>query len=78
MLSLVCIAREFFFSWESACDQHRANQHCPDRGSGVLHPPRAERKLLLQALASALLDIDRSHKTALTANEKRYLEVSIY
>ncbi|CAI9534426.1 unnamed protein product [Staurois parvus] len=49
MLSLVCIARE------SACDQHRANQHCPDRGSGVLHPPRAERKLLLQALTSALL-----------------------
>ncbi|CAI9542896.1 unnamed protein product [Staurois parvus] len=41
MLSLVCIAREFFFfSWESACDQHRANQRCPDRGSGVLHPPR--------------------------------------
>ncbi|CAI9559229.1 unnamed protein product [Staurois parvus] len=36
--------------------------------SGVLHPPRAERKLLLQALASALLDTDRSHKTALTAN----------
>ncbi|CAI9574764.1 unnamed protein product [Staurois parvus] len=31
MLSLVCIAREFFLSWESACDQHRANQHCPDR-----------------------------------------------
>ncbi|CAI9607815.1 unnamed protein product [Staurois parvus] len=28
MLSLVCIARE------SACDQHRANQHCPDRGQG--------------------------------------------
>ncbi|CAI9619211.1 unnamed protein product [Staurois parvus] len=30
MLSLV-----FFFSWESACDQHRANQHCPDRGQGI-------------------------------------------
>ncbi|CAI9554970.1 unnamed protein product [Staurois parvus] len=29
MLSLV-----FFFSWESACDQHRANQHCPARGQG--------------------------------------------
>ncbi|CAI9617675.1 unnamed protein product, partial [Staurois parvus] len=29
---LVCIAREFFFSWESACDQHRANQYCSDRG----------------------------------------------
>ncbi|CAI9553543.1 unnamed protein product [Staurois parvus] len=33
MLSLVCITREVvFFSWESAYDQHRANQHCPDRG----------------------------------------------
>ncbi|CAI9588138.1 unnamed protein product, partial [Staurois parvus] len=21
-----------FFSWESAGDQHRANQHCPDKG----------------------------------------------
>ncbi|CAI9563115.1 unnamed protein product [Staurois parvus] len=41
MLSLVCIAREFF-SWESACDQHRANEHCTDRGSGILHPPRAK------------------------------------
>ncbi|CAI9555922.1 unnamed protein product [Staurois parvus] len=28
MLSLVCIVRE------NACDQHRANQHCPDRGQG--------------------------------------------
>ncbi|CAI9561304.1 unnamed protein product, partial [Staurois parvus] len=27
-----CVLLErFFFSWESACDQHRANQHCPDR-----------------------------------------------
>ncbi|CAI9616077.1 unnamed protein product [Staurois parvus] len=25
MLNLV-----FFFPWESACDQHRANQHCPE------------------------------------------------
>ncbi|CAI9549557.1 unnamed protein product [Staurois parvus] len=40
MLSLVCIAREFFCLLEGACDQHRANQHCPDRGSEVLHPPR--------------------------------------
>ncbi|CAI9602075.1 unnamed protein product [Staurois parvus] len=78
MVSLVCIAREVFFSWEGACDQHRANQHCPDRGSGVLHPPRAERQLLLQALTSALLNTDISHKTALTANEKRYLAVYIY
>ncbi|CAI9575675.1 unnamed protein product, partial [Staurois parvus] len=23
-----------FFSRESACDQHSANQHCPDRGQG--------------------------------------------
>ncbi|CAI9599484.1 unnamed protein product [Staurois parvus] len=44
-----------FFSWEGACDQHRVNKHCPDRGSGVSHPPRAERKLLLQALTSSLL-----------------------
>ncbi|CAI9532501.1 unnamed protein product [Staurois parvus] len=28
MLSCVCIARK------SACDQHRSNQHCPDRGQG--------------------------------------------
>ncbi|CAI9558080.1 unnamed protein product, partial [Staurois parvus] len=39
---------------------------------------RAERKLLLQALASAGLDTDRSHKTALTAEEKGYLAVYIY
>ncbi|CAI9583960.1 unnamed protein product [Staurois parvus] len=44
----------------------------------VLHPPRAERKLLLPALSSALLDTDRSHKTALTADEKRYLAAYIY
>ncbi|CAI9590436.1 unnamed protein product [Staurois parvus] len=37
MLSLVCMAREFFFLWESACDQHRANQHCPGTASGVMH-----------------------------------------
>ncbi|CAI9593394.1 unnamed protein product, partial [Staurois parvus] len=46
--------------------------------SRVWHPSRAERKLLLQALTSALLDTDRSHKTALTADEKRYLAVFIY
>ncbi|CAI9563051.1 unnamed protein product, partial [Staurois parvus] len=39
MLCLVCIARAFFFFFflflsEGACDQHRANQHCPDRGLG--------------------------------------------
>ncbi|CAI9564711.1 unnamed protein product [Staurois parvus] len=46
--------------------------------SGVLHPPRAERKLLLQTLNSALLNTNRSHKTVLTADEKRYLAVYIY
>ncbi|CAI9605700.1 unnamed protein product, partial [Staurois parvus] len=46
--------------------------------SGVLHLPRAERKLLLQALTCALLDTDRRHKTALTADEKGYLAVYIY
>ncbi|CAI9619216.1 unnamed protein product [Staurois parvus] len=35
ILSLVCIAREVFFSSEGACDQKRANQHCPGRGSEV-------------------------------------------
>ncbi|CAI9551756.1 unnamed protein product, partial [Staurois parvus] len=25
----------FFFTWENACDHHRANQHCPDRGQGI-------------------------------------------
>ncbi|CAI9623017.1 unnamed protein product [Staurois parvus] len=55
MLSVCVLLERFFFSRESACDQHRANQHYPDRGSGVLHPPRTERKLLLQALVSALL-----------------------
>ncbi|CAI9562513.1 unnamed protein product [Staurois parvus] len=28
MFSLVCIVRK------SACDQHRANQYCPERGQG--------------------------------------------
>ncbi|CAI9561315.1 unnamed protein product [Staurois parvus] len=46
--------------------------------SGVFHPPRAERELLLQALTSTLLDTERSHKTALNADEKRYLAVYIY
>ncbi|CAI9586793.1 unnamed protein product, partial [Staurois parvus] len=38
MLSLMCISREFFFSWKSACDRHRAHHRCLDRGSGVLQP----------------------------------------
>ncbi|CAI9550133.1 unnamed protein product [Staurois parvus] len=42
MLRLVFVAREFFFSWKIACDQHRANKCCAERGSGVLHPPRAK------------------------------------
>ncbi|CAI9586589.1 unnamed protein product [Staurois parvus] len=54
MLSLVRIDR-VFFSWETACEQHRANQHCPDRGSRISHAPRVERKLLLQALTSSQL-----------------------
>ncbi|CAI9606376.1 unnamed protein product [Staurois parvus] len=71
MLSLVCIARE------NACDQHRANQHCPDIGQGFCILLE-QKKTLLQALTSALLNTDRSHKTALTADEKRYLAVYIY
>ncbi|CAI9624426.1 unnamed protein product [Staurois parvus] len=49
MLTLVCIARK------SACNQHRAQSALSGQRSGVLHPPRAERKLHLQALTSALL-----------------------
>ncbi|CAI9584556.1 unnamed protein product, partial [Staurois parvus] len=49
-------ARKVFFflgggGGEGACDQHRANQHCPDRGLGVRQPHRTARgecKLLLQ------------------------------
>ncbi|CAI9560616.1 unnamed protein product [Staurois parvus] len=58
MLSLVCIAREvFFFSLGTV--------HVISTGPlstvqterlGILHPPRAERKLLLQALGSAWLN----------------------
>ncbi|CAI9558965.1 unnamed protein product, partial [Staurois parvus] len=25
---------DVYFSWESACDQHRANQHCLERNQG--------------------------------------------
>ncbi|CAI9560936.1 unnamed protein product, partial [Staurois parvus] len=36
MLNLVCTVREvFLFFGRGACDQHRANQRCPDRGSEV-------------------------------------------
>ncbi|CAI9564700.1 unnamed protein product [Staurois parvus] len=43
MLSLMCIAREIFFVGKGTCDQDRANQHCPDRGSGVMQPQRTVR-----------------------------------
>ncbi|CAI9614544.1 unnamed protein product [Staurois parvus] len=66
MLSLVCIARGFFFSsWESACDQHRANQHCPDRGQGSCTLLQQNENALLQALTSARMDTDRSHKNGI-------------
>ncbi|CAI9590118.1 unnamed protein product, partial [Staurois parvus] len=67
---------QFFFSWESACDQHRANQHCPDRGQGFCFLEQKETPPT--SFTSALLDTDRSHKTVLTADEKRYLAVYIY
>ncbi|CAI9596713.1 unnamed protein product [Staurois parvus] len=28
----LCTCSNLFLSWESPCDQHRANHHCPDRG----------------------------------------------
>ncbi|CAI9532479.1 unnamed protein product [Staurois parvus] len=79
MLSLVCVARELFFSLGRVhvISTGPINTVQTER-SGILHPPRAERKYLLQALTSARLDTDRSHKTALTADEKRYLAVYIY
>ncbi|CAI9559145.1 unnamed protein product [Staurois parvus] len=43
-----------------------------------MHPPRAERKPLLHTLTSDQLDTNRSHKTAQTSDEKRYLAVYIY
>ncbi|CAI9601490.1 unnamed protein product, partial [Staurois parvus] len=80
MLSLVCIAKEvFFFFFLGECMGSAQGQSALLRQrSGVLHPPRAEIKLLLQALTSALLDTDRSHKTAVTFDEKMYLTVYIY
>ncbi|CAI9591877.1 unnamed protein product [Staurois parvus] len=64
MLSLVCIARDFF-GGKGACVQHRANQHRPDRGSGV--NPRFQRKMKTPPtrLTSAQLNTDRRHKTAI-------------
>ncbi|CAI9600995.1 unnamed protein product, partial [Staurois parvus] len=37
MISLVCIARGFFFSRRVHVISTEANQHCPDRRSRVLH-----------------------------------------
>ncbi|CAI9550925.1 unnamed protein product, partial [Staurois parvus] len=69
MLSLGCIARDFF-SWESACDQHRVIKHCPDRGHGSCF-------FLEQNKNSSykLSSFRRRHKMALTTDEKRYLTV---
>ncbi|CAI9532025.1 unnamed protein product [Staurois parvus] len=56
MLSLVCIAIEVFFFLLGECMLSARGQSALSRQrSGVLHPPRAEGKLLLQALTSALL-----------------------
>ncbi|CAI9547401.1 unnamed protein product [Staurois parvus] len=79
MLSLVCIAREVFcFLGRVHVISTGPISTVQTERSGVLHPPRAERKLLLQALTCALLGTDRRHKTALTADVKRYLAVYIY
>ncbi|CAI9601789.1 unnamed protein product [Staurois parvus] len=68
-----------FFSLESACDQHRANPHCSDRGQAFcILLEQKENSTLLQALTSAQLNTEGSHKTAPTADEKRYLAVYIY
>ncbi|CAI9551772.1 unnamed protein product [Staurois parvus] len=78
MLSLVCFATEVsFFLGEcmgSAQDQSALSR----QRSGGSASPAAERKLLLHVLTSALLNTNKSHKTTLTADEKRYLAVYIY
>ncbi|CAI9567590.1 unnamed protein product, partial [Staurois parvus] len=80
MLSLVCIARQVFFFFLGRVHVINTGPISTNQTemSGVLHPPRAKIKLLLQALTSALLNTERSHKTGLTADEKRYLAVYIY
>ncbi|CAI9568177.1 unnamed protein product [Staurois parvus] len=57
-----------------------ANQCCPDRrqGSCSLIRQSEQNENSSYKIISALLDTDRSHKTALTADEKRYLAVYIY
>ncbi|CAI9602440.1 unnamed protein product [Staurois parvus] len=52
----------FFFSWESACDQHRANQHCSDRGQGFYI---RQEKTPPTSFNQCSADTDRSHKTAI-------------
>ncbi|CAI9587990.1 unnamed protein product [Staurois parvus] len=69
MLNLVCIAREVFF-------------FCLGRvhviSTGPISTVQTEVRSSTSILFSAQLDTDRSHKTALTADEKRYLAVYIY
>ncbi|CAI9594542.1 unnamed protein product [Staurois parvus] len=55
MLSLVCIAREGLFFLGECISSAQGQSALVRQRSGVLHPPRVERKLLLQALASAEL-----------------------
>ncbi|CAI9591301.1 unnamed protein product [Staurois parvus] len=73
MLSLVV-----YFFRECACDQHRTNQHCPGRGRGSCILLEQNENYPYKLLTCALLDTDRSNKTALTADEKRHLAVYIY
>ncbi|CAI9556820.1 unnamed protein product [Staurois parvus] len=76
MLSLACTAREVFLcSWESACDQHRANQHCPDRGQGFCILLAKTPTSFNQCSAERCIFY---YMTSLTADEKRYLSVYIY
>ncbi|CAI9622361.1 unnamed protein product [Staurois parvus] len=72
MLSIVC------FSFVGRVHVISTGPISTVQRSGVLHHPTVETKLLPQALTSALLDTDRNHKTALTAEEKRYLAVYSY
>ncbi|CAI9589425.1 unnamed protein product [Staurois parvus] len=62
MLSLVYIAREVFsFLGRMHVISTGPISTVQTERSGVLHLPRAERKLLLQALTRTLLNTDRSH-----------------
>ncbi|CAI9544403.1 unnamed protein product [Staurois parvus] len=77
MLSLMCIAREFFFGWLHVISTGSIST-VQTEGQGSCILPEQNENLFLQALTCALLDTDRSHKTALTADEKRYLAVYIH